>query len=428
MTVTQILDRVAQSAKEEQSFIQFGRMIDPLRCARFPPGGAVKVSRLRETPDHCRILEASDLREFHFRAREQWASYEGISAGFERGSDTSNITRLPPSLVNAPVKLVLEDRSSKLRCFVTSERIYPKRAWVGALAPGYDVRMAFVLAGVLNSALGRVLYNRISVELGCRGDDLAKSVLERLPIPAPTVKPQAFSKVALLSYRLHQLYAAQAACNLDPAELIRDHRLYLLPEVVNLYGWEEEDARFLLQGSQPTKDQPNDQAELFAQWPQTPLRPVRLVPEADLARYEELKVRARMGSIAPREVKELSRLRELIYWEDRINGDIPTRLAVTPWPGVASEQQAVRAAYGYLSRTRGQRFGVEDAVRATERLWEVTAFQSGPSLAPQERVAPSPNDARSGGKHPIGKLYIDAITGDVSESLETAQHAIAAQL
>lgn len=426
-TGTQLLDRVTKSVKEEQEFILLGRVIDPLRCARFPPKVTVPVRRLRESPEHYRVLQAADLKSYHYHQREQWALYEEISAVFAKADGSSHITKLPRSLVDAPVKLVAADRSASLRWSVTAEAIYPRRAWIGALAPGWELAMAFAVVGILNSAIGHVLYTRTAQELGSQSKELAKGVLERFPIAAPALKPETFAQVALLSYRLHQLYEAQLACRLDLGSSIRDHQLYLLSGVVDLYGWSEEEARELLKEAPLTRDQPGSQEELFAAWPRTPLLPVRLLDDRGVERYEALKAATRSGSIVPQEAEELRHLKDTLYWEDRINRRIPSRLVADPWPGVSNEQQAVRAACAYLSRTRGQRFGVELPARRTERLWEIAFFYSPPRVLSREDAARLPEGWAKPGKHPAGKLYVDAITGVVSESHEGPQHAVAAQ-
>ncbi len=426
-TGTQLLDRVAKSVKEEQEFILLGRIIEPLRCARFPPKVTVPVGRLRESPEHYRVLQAADLKSYHYHRREQWALYEDISAAFAKADGSSHITKLPRPLVDAPVKLVAADRSANLRWSVTAEAIYPRRAWIGALAPGWELAMAFAVVGILNSAIGHVLYARTAQEVGSQSKELAKKVLERLPIAAPALKPSTFAQVALLSYRLHQLYEAQSACRLDLPSYIRDHQLYLLSAVVELYGWSEKEARELIKEAPHTRDHPGSQEELFAGWPRTPLLPVRLLDDRKLEQYETLKGATRSGSITPKGADELSRLQDALYWEHRINQGIPSRLIADPWPGVTNEQQAVRAACAYLSHTRGQRFGVELPARRTERLWEIAFFYSPPRGLSREDAARLPEGWAEPGKHPAGKLYVDAITGVVSESQEGPQHAVAAQ-
>lgn len=422
---TQLIERVVESLHEEQAFIYLTRIIDPLRCVRFPTGDEVKVSRLRETPDHCRVLEAADLREFHAHKREQWASYQEIAAAYGHGA--THISKLSEAIVGAREKIVVSDHSDRLWCHVTSERVYPKRAWVGTLAPGWDLEMAFVVAAILNSAIGPVIYAQTAQRAGIQGRDLRKAVLEGFPIPVPALQPAAFSQLAQISYRLHQLYEAQTACKVDLDPVIRSHWLYLLPQVVKLYGWSERDARLLLTEAPPTRDQSAAREHLFSTWPQTPLLPVKLVSEELQERLEALKTRKRAGSLSPEETVELTRLTDALYWESRINGPVPSHLTATPWPGVASELRAIRAVYGHLSRTRGQRFGADRAIRKSERIWEVPIYLMPPRVKAVEDRHTQSGDGEVSGKHPAGMLYVDAITGKVSDTLEGAQHAIATQ-
>jgi hypothetical protein len=421
----QLFNRVVESLREEQAFIHLTRIIDPLRCVRFPTGNEVKVSRLRETPDHCRVLEAADLREFHVHQREQWASYQEIATAYGHGA--THISKLSQAIVEAREKLIVSDHSDRLWCHVTSERVYPKRAWVGTLAPGWDLEMAFVVAAILNSAIGPVLYAQTAQRVGVQGRDLRKAVLEGFPIPAPALQPAAFSQLAQISYRLHQLYEAQTACKVDLYPVIRSHWLYLLPQVVKLYGWSEPDARLLLTEAPPTRDQSAAREHLFSTWPQTPLRPVRLVSDELQERLEALKTRKRAGSLSPEEAVELTRLTDALYWEQCINGPVPSRLPATPWPGVASELQAIRAVYGYLSRTRGQRFAADRAIRKSERIWEVPIYRMPPRVTTSDARHAQAGGGEVSGKHLAGMLYVDAITGKVSDTLERAQHAVAPQ-
>jgi hypothetical protein len=405
------MESVIEAPASRQSFLPLAAVVSPLYCSRVPSQARASIGPERLTSEACQILESRDLRSFRFVLREQWAEYASIQDAFRRPRK-NHISLLPESLVAAPVKLVLRDRSRELKCTITAERIYPVRAWMGALAPGWDVEMGFAVCGILNSTVGRILYTRVAAELGSGGTDLAKAVLDRLPIPTPSSSPEAFAKLAQLSYRLHQLYAAQAECSLDLAVAIRDHWLYLLPLVVNLYGWSEREARELLQQVPHSRDYPGGQEELFAGWPQSPIRPLRLLKEPEIDRYEGLKGRARAGQLTPDEAPELTRLKDTLAWEEKVNAPVPARLPQTRWPGIATPQEATRAAYAYLARTRGQRFSVATPERTPKRSWVVPTFYAGRSGSQREQAS---------------TLYVDAVTGEVTETLERAhQHGVAA--
>lgn len=150
---------------------------------------------------------------------------------------------------------------------------------------------------------------------------------------------------------------------------------------------------------------------------------MRLLDPPGLTDFEKLKRRS--GSLSPLERAELERLKALAAWEDRINAPVPKYLARTSWPGVAGEREALKAAYRYLSWNRGQAFGAERARPAGSRLWEVDVYYSPPARLRPEDAARIPLEWAAPGRHPAGKLWIDAVTGEVRESLEEAQGAAA---
>jgi hypothetical protein len=403
-------------------------IFDELLCARFPPRRRVTVSVLRESPNHCRVLEASDVEHFHVVPRPLWVDYEEIVAGFQQSSRTSNVCKLPWPLVDAPVKLVLDDRNAPIKAVVTGERVYPKRAWVGSVPRVWGTEMAFVVAGILNSAIGYVLYREVAEDKGSRGADLAKGVLSALPIPLPTHYKDAFSNVALLSYRLHMLYQAQRACALDLGQTIRNHWLGLLSGVVQLYGWSEKEAQSLLKEAQAKglKDIPGFQGDLFFSL-QSPLLRVPLLDVRKAERSEELKLKARTQGLTGDEDKELTSLQRLCHWDERVNAPVPRLLVAPSWAGASNEREALKAAYRFLSLKRGQRFGAENPVRVSLQLWEVTVFYSPPRGLKPEESTRLPPGWEIPGKHPAGKLWVDAITGEVREVVEEAQHGVASR-
>jgi hypothetical protein len=432
-TASELLERVTGAVRDERRFVRLGQLFDPLRCARFPPGETVAVSTVRDSPDHCRVLEAADIGPFDYGRRDQWAAYAEIREAFSRSRGRAHLTPLSEALVAAPVKIVFADDSAALRCVVTAERVYPRRAWLGALSSFWGTEAVFAVAGILNSAVGTALYCQTAHELGNRSDDLAKGILERIPIPLPSGAHASFSNVARLSYRLHTLHKARRACGLDLEEPIRDHWLQLLPEVVHLYGWTEDEARLLLSGAKergardlPSRQQEH-QPELFGRDPQLALRPVRLLDDTAQRRCDELKSARRGGKLTAEERQELQRLESLLLWEDRLNAPVPAVLAAPAWSGAGSEQQALKAAYRHLSARRGQRFGAENPVRRSARLWEVEVYYSPPKGLKSEEAANVPSEWAVPGKHPAGRLYVDAATGKAYETLEDAQHAIGPQ-
>ena len=117
----------------------------------------------------------------------------------------------------------------------------------------------------------------------------------------------------------------------------------------------------------------------------------------------------------------------MIQWEHRINGPLPRRLEPPPWPGIRDERDAVKAADCYLSLKKGQAFIAEGAMRIEPLLWEVSInFTTAKGFRP-EQAPHLPASWAVPGRHAAGKLWVDGVTGTVTDSLEEARNAIAAR-
>jgi hypothetical protein len=424
-TGTQLLERVSEQAPEHVRFVPLQAIFSPLRCARFPPRQPVATSAERETPEQLRVLFADDVRQFDLWPRQEWVQFSDLRQAFARSRATSNISLVSWEVLDAPVKLVLRDLATPLRGALTADLIYPKRAWIGALLPGWDTEMAFAVAGILNSAIGYLLYNARARERGIQDQDLRGELLGELPIPLPGAGADSLSRLALLSYRLHALHETQRVCAIDLDTTLTSHWLSLLSEVVRLYGWSEEEARDLLFDAQTQglRDIPGYQGELLFERGdlQSPSLRVRLVPPEGITRYEELKAELRAGRGEAR--AELGRLQTLLQWEHRINAPVPKRLPRAEWPGASNEREALRAAFRYLSMKRGQAFGAQNPRRIDERLWEVQVYYSPPARLSPADVRRLPAGWAEPGKHAAGHLLIDAITGEVHDAPAEADRA-----
>jgi hypothetical protein len=362
------------------------------------------------------ILESREVEAFRFPIEPQWTTYSEIVEAFRSHESASNITPVPEQVIAAGAKLIIRDSDTPLRSFVTAERLYPKRAWVGRLGAGWGTETAFAVAGILNSAVGYVLYQERAAELGAKSHDLSKKALAALPIPLPAGQETLFSSVALVSYRLHVLHEAQQRCRLDLESSIRNHRLRLLSDVVQLYGWTEEEARTILRNARERglEDIPGYQDSLFFTL-RSPLLSVDLLSDEDRGRYEEVKRRVREEGPRSAARSDLERFNQILYWNSRINSPVPRTLTASEWRGISNEREALKAAYRHLSWHRGQRFGAENPVRLSERFWRVDVFYSPPrALSPQDRRR-LPSGWDRPGKHPAGELLLDAFTGEVRE-------------
>jgi hypothetical protein len=405
--------------------IPLRKVFSPWLCGRFPPKQSIPTTSLPVDRASMRVLESGDVDHFRVRSRT-WVRYEELQEGFERSPTTSNISRIPMEVLSRPVKLIVRDEAPRLRAALTGELVYPKRAWVGVLLPEWTLLMGYAVVGILNSAVGEVMYQRLARERRKSGRDIRESLLGELPIPLPTPEDQKLPQVALLAYRLHLLYEAEAACGLHLDSTINSHWSYLLTAVVDLYGWPEGEARRAFEELGAHRDDlPGDQGQFLLERPElrSPMLRLKLLNETDLIRYDSLKLRAR--SLNTDERDELESLRGRLLWEDRINSPIPASLAVSDWPGIAGEREALRAALRFLSLRKGQAFGAERAQRISPEMWQVDFYYSPPAGLKPEHVSRIPHEWIAPGKHPAGTLYINAKTGEVRESLDEAQRAAA---
>jgi hypothetical protein len=127
--------------------------------------------------------------------------------------------------------------------------VYAKRAWLGLIDPELGPEWPYVIAGILNSAIGQVLYRRLLPSTAGRSRDIRKEVLTNIRVPYMGYSTESFWLAAKLSYRLHMLHEASRALAL-PAELLdvtaRNHWLRLLSELVRLYGFPDPEAQQLV--------------------------------------------------------------------------------------------------------------------------------------------------------------------------------------
>jgi hypothetical protein len=290
---------------------------------------------------------------------------------------------------------------------------------MGVLHPHFEPSMAFVIAGILNSAIGQVSYRRL---LGAQrpGDhDLRKNVLWDLRVPILGYDREIFERAATISYRLQCLYSAKQECRLPAQvedEILPSHWMGLLSELVRLYGYAEREARRLVETVLPRGlvDVPGVQLKLYYR-PQAPLLPLCLFDRSMQPRYEELKGLARAGSLTEPEAAELVNYRSLLAWEDRANRGIPARLGPSRWPGIEAASEAEKAAYRYLASRKGQNYQVKEVLRPEPLLWKVTAARETPRQAPGE-----PRQLVISG---VLTLWINAVSGEVNEDREIVRHA-----
>jgi hypothetical protein len=386
----------------------------------------------------CRVVAADQVAAFGLTGDEGWVSYNRIREAFSvrnlrRGQSGSThgakTSILPEELVTARTRLILRDRDNPLECLVTSDPIYPRRAWVGTLRlePEVDAGMPFVLAGLLNSTLGLVLYHRLARERGATGHDLRKSVLLRILVPVYSYDEEAFRRASLLSYRLHCLHAADREVGLPASTLDEDmpnHRMRLLSELVRLYGLDDREARCVVEKvlRQGAADVLGAQLKLFYRSREA-LAPIRLVSAPEVEQYEALKELVRRKEVSDDQRQTLKRLQALLRWEHRANSPLPAPLPPKQAPGAATAEAAMRLADRYLSHTRGQSVLAEHADRISSLLWEVRLQRSIPPRSPRGTRDVEPVDAQS-----AGRVWVNAITGAVSDDPEQARDAAASRV
>jgi hypothetical protein len=385
--------------------VSLGELVQPLRRSYWER--SVPIVERPLSPSHCLVVQSDQVGAYHLRRVEGWADYAAIRQAFEsrpaqRVVEGRKTGPLPTELVFGPPRLVIRDRDRPLECTVVPDPVYPQRAWVGLVDPELGPEWPYVVAGILNSTIGRFQYERLAVERPGHGRDIRKALLSAVRVPYADYDLEAFSRAATLSYRLHILYAASREFSL-PAEIvdvtIPNHWIQLLSELARLYGFSETESRQLIEALRESpRDVPGSQAELYYV-PVSPLSDVGLLGPADLERYEDLKAMGRRGTLRATAERELSRLQALLEYEDRVNRPI-TATAPYRWPGVESEGDALRVAECYLSAHRGQAYYASEPRRVDRRVWEVSVFYS-----------PRP---RGAAPTLTGKLQIDAVSGAVS--------------
>jgi hypothetical protein len=428
-SVASLLDRMTgASSPYGPLLLSLDQLFTGLARSILPPG--ITIEPVAHTESSCLVVRSNQVAPFFLTESEGWADYGEIIEAFDArtrqrrrtltgaGSKTSP---LPEELVCSGPRLLIRDSDNPLACVVVTGRIYPRRAWVGALHPMFGGELPYVLAGILNSTLGLVLYRRVSGQVAGSSHDVRKSALVRMRIPWLTYDTVAFRRAALLSYRLHCLCAAAREVSLPASVLDEDipnHRAHLLSELVRLYGFEDAEAREIVEKVLPegAADVLGAQRKLFYR-PKEPLEPIRLHTSETIERYETLKARARRHELDSAGAGELARLQALLTWEHRANSPVP----VLPLPrepkGAFSSEAAIRAANRYLSSTRGQATVARSAKRISSSLWEVELRTASPLTSGARWAATSPSVS--------GTLWVNVLTGAVSDDPRRAQDAAA---
>ena len=362
-TSVELLDRITSGIGDPSrvTCVSLTAIVWPLARAFWVRG--VPVSQV-PTPHHdCRVVGSNHVAQYHLAGNLGWANYEDIADAFQVRNSTrvtggGKSTVLPAEIVDAPLKLLIRDRDQRIDCVVVTERIYPKRAWVGAVIPAWNAEMAYATAGILNSSVGLALYRRIAVREQINGHDLRQEALARLAIPLPGTRSQFFTRVAQLSYRLHLLHQANREGIRDLGREIANHRQQLLADIVRLYGWPKSEAWEVLGTLRADEltDVAGDQKQFFDEF-QNPLAEITLVSKQELGEFEALNAKHEAGITGPSETMQLDQLRRLLLWQDRL------RSARLPSVSVASKY--------------GTRSGHTDNVAATAgnvpdpRLWRL---------------------------------------------------------
>jgi hypothetical protein len=381
------------------------------------------------SPSSLLVVASDQVSAYSFTGSEGWIDHDAILAAFAARNRTrkgggrggSKTGPLPKELLTGEgLRLVLRDRDDPLACLATHQAVYPRRAWVGAFHPGLDPGMPFIVAGMLNSTVGHVLYRRLARNGGgSGGHDLRKSVLTRLKIPFMSYDAEAFHRAALLAYRLHCLCAASQEMELPATvhdEEIPNHRMHLLSELVRLYGFTDQDARALVEEVLPAgaADVPGAQGKLFYR-PRAPLQQVRFHTPEMLDKYEYLKEQARCVSLDAEGRQRLEHLRTILEWEHRANSPIPGRLPAKEYRGADTAEAAMRLADRYLSARWGQSILSESARQITSQVWEVELIPAAPLRATTAPLSPRDRETR--------RLWVNALTGAVSEDPGKARDA-----
>lgn len=325
-------------------------------------------------------------------------------------------------------KLIVRDCDEPIQCLVSTGAAYPRRAWVGAVHPSADPGLPYVIAGLLNSTLGWVLYRRLARVRDSRGHDLSKAVLGRVKVPFLGYDSAAFQRAVLLSYRLHCLCAAGQEVALPDSiqdEDVPNHHMRLLSELVRLYGFDDREARLIVESVLPegSADVMGVQGKLFYR-PKEPLEPVHFLSRDMVQEYEALKERRRRKTIDGFGEQRFDYLSKLLAWEHRTNSPIASHLPARRPPGAFTPDDAIRLVDRFLSETTGQALVSLAATRISSELWEV---EIGPGRPPSPRGAPDNSSQAVSSRPPtVGRLWVNARMGTVADRPEKARDAAAA--
>lgn len=400
--------------------IPLGELLTSLTRSHYVQATPVRPARTDERD--LMVLGSRQIEAYAIHPGDRWVDYAGIKQAFvdrrreakEQNAPVSNATPLPEQVARAPLKILIPDTTLPVQAVVTTEAVYPTRAWVAVVRETLPVEAVYIIAGLLNSALGQALYRQRAGVAGKHGRELRQKALFSIPFPITLlIDPlsETVQRAARLSYRLHGLYAAKQecglGCDLDEGE-IRSHWEALLSDLVRMYGISEERVQKLI--TEELKDVPGTQESLFYR-PTAPLLDVRLLDGEALEAYEALKARSRSGEIDDAGKRELARVRRLLYWQNRINGPLPQMTAPGAWPGVTSEIQASKAAALWLSSRYGHAFTIADVRREDPETWTVSY------LLPEHDRELFPKLETADGTHvfPVrtGHIRIDAVSGAV---------------
>lgn len=392
----------------------------------------------RQSPSSCKVVRSGDIERFRLTDSEGWAEYGDILQAFEaqrKAGVKAKTGPYPEAVISAPVKLVIREAGPPIRALLTTDRVYPRRAKLAVPAASSSLMLAYAALGVVNSPIGQVWYEMIAQERPKRTNDLTTRHLGLIPIAPRDYSPNALSMVADLGHRLSAIYQGELECRplVEDAftfdSLVRNQWWHLHSAVAHLLRLSEPEAEGLFAQVRDSfqREMGGEEQLALAEAPRDlpRLPPLRILSKYQMERFEELKDQSRSGSIAQAGRHELTRLRRLLEWEDRINSPAPTYLAVRAWPGILTERQALRAADRYMYRHLGERFFAQEAKQTEAGTWQVEMVFSCPSSLPPAERARIPVAWRSPGLHSAGRLLINQVSGEIQEVLAIQEDAAA---
>lgn len=325
---------------ESRDFILIGDVLEIVR--HHPPVARVMEGIEEESEqlsiEHCVVARQKDIQAFHLAGELSWIDYSALIRRVRLQDGAGRTTHISPyaeAEVFAPLKLVIAERPTPIRCVLTYLPVYPWRGMLGLMRPGHHVWMVYAAAAVLNSKWGESLYELLHwAEHGREPSKhgLDKAVLNQIPVARANHRWEDLRAVAELAHQISAIYEAQRECIATFSRQRIDLERRLEDAIPRLLRLSEDRASRLLEFGVYTEEaQSEPLQESLGFLPSDLLPPLPKLPPVELLTPDQrsrLEMLSQLQEVPDAQEEQFERLKQIAFWEEVVNHGLPENLQI----------------------------------------------------------------------------------------------------